>query len=290
MARSGARRKQQPTPKPPARGARKPASTRHEFSAAEAAMFFPRLRRQAKWMFVFLALAFGIGFVAFGIGGTGGSGISDLLRNSGSSSSGPSVSDAQEKIDDGNLAAYKELTQAYLADNKQDEALTAGEKYIKARPKDYDFQRSLANSYEAKAGTLGQYATAVQADLTATTGGTTFSLPQDSVLGRALGQGRIDQELTTRANQRLTELYSGIQEAHTRATQLFQSVAAVRRDDVQLQLLLGNAAYQAQQVPTALKAYARVIKLAPDSAEAQQARQQAQLLKLQAQAGRVPSG
>jgi len=43
-------------------------------------------------------------------------------------------------------------------------------------------------------------------------------------------------------------------------------------------------------VPTALKAYERVIKLAPDSAEAQQAKQQMQLLKLQAQAGRVPSG
>ena len=39
-------------------------------------MFFPRLRRQAKWMFVFLALVFGVGFVAFGVGGTGGSAIS----------------------------------------------------------------------------------------------------------------------------------------------------------------------------------------------------------------------
>ena len=31
-------------------------------------MFFPRLRRQAKWMFVFLALVFGVGFVIFGVG------------------------------------------------------------------------------------------------------------------------------------------------------------------------------------------------------------------------------
>jgi tetratricopeptide (TPR) repeat protein len=290
MARSGARRKQQATPKPPGRGARKPESVRHEFAAAEAGMFFPKLRRQAKWMFVFLALAFGIGFVAFGIGGTGGSGISDLLRNSGSASSGPSVDDAQEKIDDGNLAAYKELTQAYRADGRQDEAIAAGEKYVKARPKDYDFVRSLASDYEAKAARLRQQAAAVQAELVATTGGTTFSLPQDSPLGRALGQGRIDQELTTAANQKLTEQYSGIQTSYTRATELYQQVAAVRRDDVLLHLLLAQSAYQAQLVPTALKAYERVIKLAPDSAEAQQAKQQMQLLKLQAQAGRVPSG
>ena len=122
MARSGARRKQQPT-KPQASGPRKPESVRHEFAAAEAGMFFPKLRRQAKWMFVFLALAFGIGFVAFGIGGTGGNGISDLFQRSASSSSGPSVDDAQEKIDDGNLAAYKELTEAYRADGKQEEAI-----------------------------------------------------------------------------------------------------------------------------------------------------------------------
>ena len=253
-------------------------------------MFFPRLRRQAKWMFVFLALAFGIGFVAFGIGGTGGSGISDLLRNAGSPSSGPSVNDAQEKIDDGNLAAYKELNQAYLAENKQDEALAAGEKYIKVRPNDYEFKRSLANNYEAKAAILRQQAEAVQADLTATTGGTTFSLPQDSVLGRALGTGRIDRELTTAANTKLTELYSGMQSAHTRATRLFQAVAAARPEDVQVQLLLGNAAYQAQLPTVALKAYARVIKLAPSSAEAQQATQQRQLLKLQLQSQAAASG
>ena len=253
-------------------------------------MFFPKLRRQAKWMFVFLALAFGIGFVAFGIGGTGGNGISDLFQRSASSNTGPSVDDAQEKIDDGNLAAYKELTQAYRADGNQDEAIAAGEQYVKVRPKDYDFTRTLASDYEAKAARLRQQATAIQEDLTATTGGTTFSLPQDSVLGRALGTGKIDQELTTAANQKLTELYSGIQTSYTRATGLYEQVAAVRSDDVLLQLLLAQSAYQAQLVPTALKAYERVIKLAPDSAEAQQARQQMQLLKLQAQAGRVPSG
>ena len=259
-------------------------------------MFFPKLRRQAKWMFVFLALAFGIGFVAFGIGGTGGSGISDLFQRSGSSTGGPSVSDAREKIDDGNLAAYKELAEAYRAENKQDEALAAGENYIKVRPKDYDFKRSLASAYEAKATRLRAEAAAVQADLTAKTGGTTFSLPPNSLLGRALGSGRIDQELTTAANQKLTEQYSGIQTSYTRATRLYQSVATVEREDVLLHLLLAQAAYQAQLVPVALRAYARVIALAPDSAEAQQARQQAQLLRQQAQllrqqgqAGRAPA-
>jgi tetratricopeptide (TPR) repeat protein len=252
-------------------------------------MFFPKLRRQAKWVFVFLALTFGIGFVAFGIGGTGGSGISDLFQRSGNST-GPSVGDAREKIEKGNLAAYKELSNAYQAENKPDEALAAGEKYIQARPKDHDFARTLASQYEGKAAKLRAEATAVQEELTAQTGGTVFGLPQNTLLGRALGPGKIDQELTTAANAKLTEQYSSIQESYTRATRLYQSVARAKPSDVLLQLLLAQAAYQAQLVPTAVKAYARVIELAPDSAEAQQARQQIQLLKLQAQAGTAPAG
>jgi hypothetical protein len=52
-------------------------------------MFFPKLRAQAKWMFVFLALVFGLGFVVFGVGsGVGGTGIGDLLQGGGGGSSG----------------------------------------------------------------------------------------------------------------------------------------------------------------------------------------------------------
>src|SRR5688500_13023607 len=246
MARSGARRNNVPTPKPQARGAGPAASARHEFSAVEADMFFPKLRRQAKWMFVFLALAFGIGFVAFGIGGTGGSGISDLFQRSDTSTGGPSVSDSREKIEDGNLAAYKDLSEAYRSQSKPDEAIAAGENYLDARPKDYDFMRTLASDYEGKANALREEAAIVQEDLTATTGGTTFGLSQSTLLGRALGQGKIDQELTTAANQKLTEHYSGIQTAYQRATELYQSAAAANPDDVLLQLLLAQAAYQAQ--------------------------------------------
>jgi tetratricopeptide (TPR) repeat protein len=253
-------------------------------------MFFPKLRRQAKWMFVFLALVFGLGFVVFGVGSGGGLGLGDILQNSGGSSSGPSVGGAKDKIEKGDLTAYKELSEAYLADGELDKAIAAGERYVKANPKDYEFMRSLASDYEGKANGLREQAAAVQEQLTAQTGGTTFGLPQNSKLGRALGTGRIDQELTTAANTELTQQYSGIQSAYTRATTLYQKVGAANPDDVLLQLLLAQAAYQAQKVPIAIKAYKNVIKLAPESSEAAQARQQIKALKLQQQAGNVPSG
>ena len=62
--------------------------------SVEDTMFFPRLRRHAKWMFVFLALVFGLGFVVFGVG-AGGTGIGDIFRDQGTSS-GQSVSSAQK--------------------------------------------------------------------------------------------------------------------------------------------------------------------------------------------------
>ena len=246
-------------------------------------MFFPKLRRQAKWVFVLLALSFTIGFVVFGVGsGVGGAGLGDLLQGGGgSSTSGPSVSDAQKKIDKGNLVAYKELADAYRQDGDLDQAITAGEQYLKVRPKDYEYMRTVAGDYEGRASRQRDQATAIQDQVTSSTGGATFAPPGNSRLGRALAPGKIDQELTTAANQKLTQLYSGLQGSFARSTQLYQQVATNSPNDVLIQLLLGNAAFQSRNNPVALKAYRRVIKLAPGSGEAAQARQQIQFLKAQ---------
>jgi tetratricopeptide (TPR) repeat protein len=246
-------------------------------------MFFPKLRRQAKWVFVLLALSFTIGFVVFGVGsGVGGAGLGDLLQGGGgSSTSGPSVSDAQKKINKGNLVAYKELADAYRQDGDLDQAITAGEQYLKVRPKDYEYMRTVAGDYEGRASRQRDQATAIQDQVTSSTGGATFAPPGNSRLGRALAPGKIDQELTTAANQKLTQLYSGLQGSFARSTQLYQQVATNSPNDVLIQLLLGNAAFQSRNNPVALKAYRRVIKLAPGSGEAAQARQQIQFLKAQ---------
>jgi len=292
MARSGARRK--PQRKPGQSSSRRVSTTprstpRHEYSHVEDTMFFPKLRRQAKWMFVFLVLVFGLGFVVFGVGSGGGLGLGDLIKNTGTATGRPSAKDARKKISKGNLAAYKELAEAYRAENKPDDAISAGEQYVSARPKDYEFMRTLASDYEGKANTLRTEATAVQEDLNAKTGGSTFAIPPNTILGKALPKGRIDTEFTTYATQKLSEQYSGMQHAYSRATQLYQRVAAAQPEDVLLQLLLAQSAYQAQLVPVAIKAYNRVIKLAPDSAEAQQAREQVKYLRAQAQTSNVPA-
>jgi tetratricopeptide (TPR) repeat protein len=248
-------------------------------------MFFPKLRRQAKWMFVFLALTFAVGFVGFGVG-SGGSGLDQLWNNvGGGGSSGPSVKDAQKKIDKGDLTAYKELADAYRGDGDLDQAIAAGEQYLKARPKDYEYMRTVASDYEGRASQQRDQAAAIQDELTSSTGGSTFTPPGNTPLGRALATGRIDQELTSAGNQKLTELYSGLQGAYARATQLYQQITAAQPNDVLLQLLLANAAYQSSNNPVALRAYRRVMKLAPGSAEARQARQQIRFINAQPSSG-----
>ena len=246
------------------------AAPRHEYSVAEDAMFFPRLRRQAKWMFVFLALVFAVGFVGFGVG-SGGSGLDSLWSNVSGTSGGPSVGNARDKIEDGDRAAYKELAEAYRTEGKTDEAIAAGESYVRAKPADYAFMRTLASDYEGKAARQRDEAAAIQEELTNSTG-TTFAISPDSVLGRALGTGRIDRELTTDANQKLTELYGGIESAYARASTLYQRVARVEKDDVLLQMLLAQSAYQARKNGVAINASQRVCMLAPGSPDCTQAK------------------
>ena len=249
-------------------------------------MFFPKLRSQAKWVFVFLALSFAVGFTVFGVGG-GGLGLGDILQGS-SSAGGPSVKDAQKKIDKGDKAAYKELADAYRNQNKTDDAITAGEQYLKARPKDYEYTKTVAADYEGRAARQRDEATAVQDSVTASTGGATFTPGQTSKLGRALGTPRIDQELQTAANQQLTQLYSGMQSSYARATQLYKKVSAASPKDLLVLQLLANSAYQSRDNQTALAAARRVVKLAPGTQDARQARQLIQFIK--AQSAAQPSG
>ena len=77
-------------------------------------MFFMRLRRGTKPMFIFLALVFAASFVLLGVG-SGSSGIGDLLRgnfNLFGGSSGPSISTDDPAMFDTNLSRDYEAARA----------------------------------------------------------------------------------------------------------------------------------------------------------------------------------
>src|SRR5215211_8295132 len=154
--------------------------------AAEQDMFFPKLRKQAKWMFVFLALVFGLGFVLFGVG-SGSGGLSDLLQGNFDlfGSSDPSKKDAEnarERIakNPKDAEAYRLLATASQTQGNHDEAVAALEQYRKLRPKDTEAAAELAALYLQRAERARDRGNAIQTQGGAALSATLFGLDPSS--------------------------------------------------------------------------------------------------------------
>ena len=245
-------------------------------------MFFPRLIRQAKWAFVFLALVFGVGFVAFGVGGNiPGTGIGDILQGQLGDTGQPSVGEARDKIEDDprDPQGHKELGNALLAEGRGDEAIPAYEDYLELRPRDVEVKRTLAGVYLSRANEARNEYAEIYSEYQSQTGGGLFGPPQETPFGRALS-GQFDQELQAVYSERLGTVNERMQTAFGQAATLYQQIVATRPDDeALLQLQLGDAAYQARRIPIAIKAYQRYLKLDPEGQNAAYAKQQIELLK-----------
>src|SRR5215211_7364143 len=121
----------------------------------EQTMFFPRLRRQAKWVFVFLALVFGVGFVAFGVG-SGSTGIGDILRGNffgGGTSTSSRAKEKQKAIERNpkDISAYLDLAGIYQQDQDEAKALATLRKAEKVAPRNFDVLNRIAGIYSGQA-------------------------------------------------------------------------------------------------------------------------------------------
>ena len=244
----------------------------------EDTMFFPRLRRHAKWMFVLLALIFGLGFVLFGVG-AGGVGVGDIFRDAGGSTA-QSVSDAREKTEDtpNDPAAWIELSTALQTEGETAEAIAALDQAIALRPKDPDPYRQLAGLHLTQAtkrqqdGQLLQLAAAYRAPaqsfllFTAPTG--------QAVLSDPIGLG-----INSQVSQRATDAYTDAQTEATLAVDAYEQLAKLEPDDPNVQIELAQAAQQTGDATTAIAAYEQFLKLAPDDPNASIVREQLKQLK-----------
>jgi tetratricopeptide (TPR) repeat protein len=299
MARSAQRRNRQrrerrPTPRAAAPAAR-PAAAGYEDT-----MFFPRLRRQAKWMFVFLAVVFGLGYVIFNVGGTiPGVGLGDVLQNIGQDSAGPSEDDARQKIEDepNNPTGYMELATALQRNGKNDEAIAPLERYISLRPKDRSALGQLAGIYLSQGQRAQQEAVRAQAELTQLTGGDVFSPDPSSQFGKTFGAGQITQIEGDKITQRLNENYVEAQQAFQNATGTYKKLIAAipdadEADQPSVFLQLAAAATYAGDVKEAIAAYKRYLVVAPNSPNAAGVRQEIKRLEAaqKAQASQTQQG
>lgn len=247
-------------------------------SSIEDTMFFPRLRRHAKWMFVFLALVFGLGFVLFGVG-AGGVGVGDVFRDGGGAEA-ESVSDARNKTEESpnDVQAWRDLSLALQTEGETGEAIAALQTAISLDGGDPDLYREIAGLYLAQVtakqreAQLAQYAAAFS--------GATQNLPG---LFRANGQTVLSNPLGTainaRAAARTTAAYTDAGVAATKAVDSYQRVVALSPDDPNAQIELAQAAEQAGDAAAAIAAYERFLELAPDDPSAPVVEQQLKQLR-----------
>lgn len=237
-------------------------------------MFFTRLRRHAKWMFVFLALIFAGGFVVFGVGANNaGTGIGDILQSDGGGGNGVlSVSDARDQVRErpNDAAAQRELATALETDGQNNEAIKALIAYTKLRPKDQDVLRELAGLYLTKGNGFQGDAQNAQIRAGYLTAGSTFAEPLKlGKSGATIGEDPISTAVSTQANEAINAAITKAQEAYVQAVTTYEKLVAVAPKDPQVQLELAQTAEQVRDYPKAIAAYRRFLVLAPDDTSAE---------------------
>jgi tetratricopeptide (TPR) repeat protein len=266
------------------------APARKSARSAEDLMFFPKLRRRAKWVFLFLALAFGIGFVAFGVGtGVSGTSIGDVLRDIiGRQSAASDVEDAQEKAlaNPQDAQAQLEWANALQQAGRTREAITALQRYTALRPEDTDGLRQLANLWGSVANRAQQEAEAARFEAAQASSVQTFAQP-DSQFLQAAEQNKIAQTLAADANARASTADLEAQQASAQQQDVYERLTELVPQDPSLYLSLGLAAQAARDYQAAIDAYREFLALAPNDPTADQVKAQIKLLK-QALEGNPP--
>ncbi len=236
-------------------------------------------------MFVLLALVFGLGYVIFNVGGTiPGTGLGDILQNSGGGSGAPDVGDAQDKVSENpnDPAAKLALADALTQNNRSDEAIPVLETYLDQRPNDADVVSRLAGLYMGEGARNQQEAALAQAEVQAAAPGTQFA-PASGLVTQLRAQGEVARALSAEANERLSRASSDASVSFQQARDMYKKLTQLTPDDSSVQFSLAQASEQAGDYPSAIAAYKRFIKLAPDDPNVPAIKQQIILLQAQPQ-------
>jgi tetratricopeptide (TPR) repeat protein len=269
---------------------------RRSASSAEDLMFFPKLRRKAKWVFLLLAIAFAVGFVAFGVGtGVGGTSIGDVLRQifSGNGNGSADLDSLRKKAAENpkDSAAQLAYANGLQTAGQTTQAVSVLARYTAANPKDTNALTQLAALWGAvarKAQTDAQAAQVAAAQASATQVPTS----SDSQFFQQISGNKIEQTLTTDANNRANAANLRAQNAYREEASVYQQLTLLTPNDPSVFLQLGVASQGAQDLQSAIAAYEQFLKLAPDDASAPLVKQQLKILKAQQKAGSslLPSG
>jgi tetratricopeptide (TPR) repeat protein len=245
-------------------------------------MFFPKLRRRAKWVFLLLAIVFAGGFLVFGVGtGVQGTSLGDVFQDifgSGGTSGQPSIDDAREKLAENprDADAQLELANAFQAAGRWDEAITPLVRYTELRPRDVDGLQQLASLYTRRAQDAQRRALTIQAEAQGDLFGQQLRPGGD--LGQALSENPVEQAIAAQANAEFAAASAEVQREYGRVATIYQRLTLLAPDEPNLFLQLGQASQLSGDVESAIAAYQKFLELSPDDANAPIVRQQLEQL------------
>ena len=242
----------------------------------EEQLFFSRLRRHAKVMYVLLAVVFAGGFVFLGVG-SGSTGIGDLLQGrlfgNGSSSTSSQIHDKQAaiKASPRNVQLYLDLASLYQADQKNAQALQTLQRARQVAPKNVDVMNRLAGVYSAQAATAADNYRAVAA-----TYSENVSLPPGLDTSSTIGQALTSDPYNQALQSKLSDAYTKVTSAYQKVAGVYRQAATAARgtaEEPNALLQWASAAQNANDVAGAITAYKRFLKVAPDNPNAATVRQ-----------------
>jgi tetratricopeptide (TPR) repeat protein len=243
-------------------------------------MFFSRLRRRAKWVFLALALVFAGSFVFLGVG-AGGSGVGDYLADLFGSAGGdtPSVSDARAKVEanPNDLAARRELATALQADGQIAAAIPHLERYTRGRPNDVDALTTLAALYGTRAQEQQADLAAAQTDASGSGFAGEISDPSSPLAEGFAGPiTELQQEkIATEVNELILEATG----TYAKQADAWERLTKLQPEEANHYLQLGQATYFAGATDEAITAWEKFLELAPDDANAPLVRRQLRTLR-----------
>ena len=259
-------------------------------------MFFPKLRRKAKWVFLLLAIAFALAFVVANVGSGYGSGIGDYLAdifNAQPGAQGPSIEDARERVQDNpkDANAQLALANALQTNARTDEAIAAYERYLELRPRDEQALQSLASLHLTKAGEAEQRARAAQMEGARAFFANELQNPE-SKLGKELGVDPITTHQQEEASQAYQAAFTEAQRAYGEEAEVWKKITKLDPEEPEYFFELGRSTQQAGDTATAITAYERFLELAPDDTRSPQVRDLLKQLRAQQkqQQAAIPGG
>jgi Flp pilus assembly protein TadD len=206
------------------------------------------------------------------------SGLGDILRSGGTSSSQPGVSDAQKAIQKNpkDAQAYIDLSQAYQRNGSIDAAIPPLVTYTKLKPKNQNVLQELAGLYSIQASKAQNDAAQANQDYTDASG---LSTLQSGSTSQLFQPGALDKTIQDAAATRGQTANGKMNTAYRNAASTYAKLVKLAPRDSQLWFLDALSAEQASLNPQAIAAYKQFLKLSPNAPEAAQVKQRIKQLR-----------